>query len=636
MSSIGTSSRRLLPRQLHLLLLTAVLTVLATLALVLFWWHPQLQRQQPWEFWVAIAAAVGVVVLLSVALLRVRHGQNMLLSLERNFLEFMDAAADMMVVSTLDGQLIDVNRRTCELLGYKREQLLGKTLWDLDVDCYLRQHPHTRYYLERGRTISYETWYRAADGRRIPVESRARKTWWRDQPCLIELVRDITARKQADDALQESKAAVERARNLLETRMLERTEELQRRIIERNLAEKRARELSSLLSEIIDCMPSVIITVDAQRRVTQWNRQASRLTGIDASQANGKSLKVLLPQFDAQIDSLTEATRYGQQQHATRMHARLNDQPYLFDVVVYPLPIRGRGVVIRVDDITERVRMEQTLVQSEKMLSLGGLAAGMAHEINNPLGAILQSAQNIERRIALDWPRNAELAKQLGTSISIVHQYLERQRIPDFLCGIREAGERAAAIVADMLSFARPGTGELVAIDLAAAMDAAVRLANTEYNQKKKYDFRRISVQRDYQPHLPKVRAQRNQLEQVFLNLLTNAAQALMNTNDPQIHLRLYRQGSQGVIEIRDNGSGMEEPVRKRVFEPFFTTKDEGSGTGLGLSVSYFLITDQLHGQMEVESSPGDGSLFRIRLPFADSLASDRDDDSAGQIELPL
>ena len=628
--------RRYLPRQLNLLLTTAVSTVLAILMLVLVWWHPQTLNPQPWEFWFAIGAAGCVVVLLLLAMLRVRHGQTMLNSLERNFLEFMDAAADMMVISTLDGRIIDVNRRTCELLGYKREQLLGKTLWDLDIECYLRQHPHTRYYLERGRTISYETWYRAADGRRVPVESRARKAWWHDQACLIELVRDITARKQADDALQESKAAVERARNLLETKMLERTEELQRRIIERNLAEKRARELSTLLSEIIDCMPSVIITVDAQRRVTQWNRQASQLTGIDAAQASGKSLKVLLPQFDAQIDSLTEASRYGQRQHATRMHARLNDHPYLFDVVVYPLQIRGRGVVIRVDDITERVRMEQTLVQSEKMLSLGGLAAGMAHEINNPLGAILQSAQNIERRIALDWPRNAELAKQLGTSISIVHQYLEKQRIPDFLAGIREAGERAAAIVADMLSFARPGTGELVAIDLVGAMDAAVRLANTEYNQKKKYDFRRISVQRDYDNHLPKVRAQRNQLEQVFLNLLTNAAQALMTTHDPQIHLRLYRHGDHAVIEIRDNGSGMEEPVRKRVFEPFFTTKDEGSGTGLGLSVSYFLVTDQLHGQMDVESTPGEGSTFRIRLPFADAISRDSGNDQASQIELPL
>ena len=244
MTPFGSPPRRLLPRQLSVLLITAVITVLGILALVLVWWHPQTERPQPWEFWASISAAGAVVMLLLLALLRVRHGQTMLLSLERNFLEFMDAAADMMVISSLDGQIIDVNRRTCELLGYKREHLLGKMLWDLDIDCYLRQHPHTRYYLERGRTISYETWYRAADGRRVPVESRARKAWWRDQPCLIELVRDITARRQADDALQESTAAVERARNLLETRMLERTEELQRRIIERNLAEKRARELS--------------------------------------------------------------------------------------------------------------------------------------------------------------------------------------------------------------------------------------------------------------------------------------------------------------------------------------------------------------------------------------------------------
>ncbi len=623
------------PRQLYWLLALAIGTVVAVLVLVLVWWAPQRVTPQPWPFWVSIGAAVAIPLLLLFALVRVRHGHLMLQSLEHNFLEIMDAAADLVVVSSMTGQIIEVNRRTCQVLGFSREQLLGKTLWDIDIDCYLRQHPQTRYYLERGRTTSYETWYRTADGRRVPVESRARKAYWRDQPCLIELVRDITARKQADEALLESKSAVERARNLLESRMLERTEELQRRIVERNAAERRAQELATLLSDIIDCMPSAIITIDSQRRVTQWNQQAVKLSGIDAQHAAGQHLKTVLPQFDAQIDRLTEATRFGQLQHSARLSARLNDKNYLFDVMVYPLKQRGRGVVVRVDDITERSRMEQKLVQSEKMLSLGGLAAGMAHEINNPLGAILQSAQNIERRIAADWPRNNQLAQQIGTDMEIIRRYLETQRIPDFLASIREAGERAASIVTDMLSFARPGTGELVVIDLAQAMDAAVRLATTDYNQKKKFDFRRIQIVREFDDKLPNVRAQRNQLEQVFLNLLINAAQALFDQPAPQIVLRLLGRGNRAIIEVQDNGTGMDDSVRRRVFEPFFTTKEEGTGTGLGLSVSYFLITDQLHGTMEVESTLHVGSLFRIVLPAADA-GPETLVGSSSQIELPL
>jgi len=623
------------PRQLYWLLALAIAAVVAVLLLVLVWWAPQKAEPQPWEFWVSIGAALAIPVLLLVALARARHGHAMLQSLEHNFLEIMDAGADLVVISSMTGQILEVNRRTCQVLGFSREQLLDKTLWDIDIDCYLRQHPQTRYYLERGRTTSYETWYRTADGLRVPVESRARKAYWRDQPCLIELLRDITARKQADEALLESKSAVERARNLLESRMLERTEELQRRIVERNHAERRAQELATLLSDIIDCMPSAIITIDAQRRVSQWNQQAMRLTGIDAYQAIGQHMKTVLPQFDAQIDRLTEATRFGQLQHSARLSARLHDKNYLFDVMVYPLQQRGRGVVVRVDDITERSRMEQKLVQSEKMLSLGGLAAGMAHEINNPLGAILQSAQNIERRLAGDWPRNIQLAQQIGADMELIRRYLEQQRIPDFIGAIREAGDRAASIVTDMLSFSRPSTGELVAIDLVQAMDAAVRLATTDYNPKKKFDFRRILIVREFEENLPRVRAQRNQLEQVFLNLLINAAQALFEQASPQIVLRLLQRGNRAIIEVQDNGIGMDDSVRRRVFEPFFTTKEEGTGTGLGLSVSYFLITDQLHGAMDVESTLHVGSLFRIVLPAADA-GPEALTGSSGQIELPL
>ena len=588
-----------------------------------------------WYQWSALATMIFVVMLVGYAIYRARSSKKMLENLERNFLAFMEGAADMLLISAMDGRIIDANRRACELLGYSREELLSHTLWDIDIECYLRQHPHTRFYLERGRTISYESWYRTRSGHRFPIESRVRKAYWHDQPCLIEIVRDISVRRQAEDALQESKAAVERARNLLETRMLERTEELQKRVHERNLAERHAREISSLLSDIINYMPSIIITIDPQRRVTHWNQQAVELTGISALQAEGKSLKSLLPYFDHHIDSMTEATKFGQERFATRIQAKIQDRPYLFDVVIYPLKVKGRGVVIRVDDITEKVRMEQLLMQSEKMLSLGGLAAGMAHEINNPLGAIIQSTQNIERRLSEKWPRNHDIARQHELDLAVMRRYLEQQRIPEFLAGIRDAGERAAAIVTDMLSFARPGSGDLVNVDMPQAMDSAIRLAATDYNQKRHFDFRQIRIERDYAVDLSPVRAQRNQLEQVFLNLLTNAAQAMSEANqaDPWIRIRIFRRDHLMVTEVIDNGPGMEEHVRKRVFEPFFTTKEEGKGTGLGLSVSYFIITDQLKGSFEVESEPGKGTLFRINLP---AITLPHETPKPPQIELPL
>ena len=588
-----------------------------------------------WHLWTSIATLCAICVLVIYVIYRGRNSKKMLENLEKNFLAFMEGAADMLLISSMDGHIIDANRRTCELLGYSREEILSHSLWDVDIDCYLRQHPHTRFYLERGRTISYETWYRTRSGHRFPVESRVRKAFWHDKPCLIEIVRDISVRRQAEDALQESKAAVERARNLLETRMLERTEELQKRVQERNLAEKRARDISTLLADVIDYMPSILITIDTQRKVTHWNQQAVEISGISAQQAVGKSLKTLLPYFDVHIDAMAEASRFGQERFATRIQAKINERNYLLDVVIYPLRVKGRGVVIRVDDITEKVRMEQILVQSEKMMSLGGLAAGMAHEINNPLGAVIQSAQNIERRININWTRNHEIAKKYELDLTRMNAYLEQQRIPQFLTGIREAGERAAAIVADMLSFARPGSGDSVKVDVGLAMDSAIRLATTDYNQKKHFDFRQINIVKQYAAEPVLVKAQKNQLEQVFLNLLTNAAQAMSDagTQNPQLLLSIYSKNNHVVAEVSDNGPGMDEHVKRRVFEPFFTTKDEGKGTGLGLSVSYFIITDQLHGQFEVESEIGKGTHFRITLP---AIAQESNTPTTPQIELPL
>ncbi len=121
------------------------------------------------------------------------------------------------------------------------------------------------------------------------------------------------------------------------------------------------------------------------------------------------------------------------------------------------------GAVIRMDDITERIRIEQMMVQTEKMLSVGGLAAGMAHEINNPLSIIMQSAQNILRRVSKELPANRTEAEELGLDLDILHRYLEARGINGFIEGILEAGNRASRIVADMLAFSRRSTSEMSA-----------------------------------------------------------------------------------------------------------------------------------------------------------------------------
>jgi signal transduction histidine kinase len=155
---------------------------------------------------------------------------------------------------------------------------------------------------------------------------------------------------------------------------------------------------------------------------------------------------------------------------------------------------------------------------------------------------------------------------------------------------------------------------------LADVLDQALDLAASDFDLKKKYDFRSIEIVRDDAPDMPEVPMVLVEMEQVILNLLKNATQAMVENppeRKPRIVLHLRREQRYAVIEVADNGPGMTEEIRRRVFEPFFTTKEPGIGTGLGLSVSYMIVTQNHKGLMEVTSTPGGGARFTVRLPLS-------------------
>ena len=246
----------------------------------------------------------------------------------------------------------------------------------------------------------------------------------------------------------------------------------------------------------------------------------------------------------------------------------------------------------------------------------------MAHEINNPLAGIIQNAQVMKDRLTADMPRNVKAAQEAGVTMEAIRQYMEQREIVAMLAAIIEGGSRAAQIVQNMLSFSRKSDTVLIARNLPELIDRTVELAGNDYDLKKKYDFRQITIVREYEPGLPLVPCDASKLQQVLLNLLTNGAQAMAGLTDrrPQFVLRVKQDDAWAVIEVEDNGVGMAEEVRKRVFEPFFTTKEVGVGTGLGLSVSYFIITQNHGGTLEVESQPGQRTCFTIRLPLKNGI----------------
>ena len=287
-------------------------------------------------------------------------------------------------------------------------------------------------------------------------------------------------------------------------------------------------------------------------------------------------------------------------------------------------PLRFAGIHA---DITERKRMEEMMIQSEKMLSVGGLAAGMAHEINNPLAGMIQTAQVVTQRLraGAGIPANLKAAEAAGISMESIEQFMEARNIHKMLGNITESGHRVSEIVTNMLSFARKDDAAVSSHYLNDILDKTIELSSTDYNLKKAYDFKQVKIIREYDANPPLVPCQSSKIQQVLLNILTNGAQAMQGagTPDPVFIIRTYvdTAGNMACMEIEDNGPGIDDETRKHIFDPFFTTKPEGVGTGLGLSVSCFIITENHNGEMSVESSPGAGAKFIMRLP----LSMDRD-----------
>jgi PAS domain S-box-containing protein len=389
-------------------------------------------------------------------------------------------------------------------------------------------------------------------------------------------------------------------------------------IAERKEAQAKLKQLQHLLSNVIDSMPSSLIGLNVAGAITQWNRESETLAGIPSEQALGRPFTYVVPELAYLTEKIEQAIDKVMPIRDERVPLAFDKEIRHYDITVYPLGLDDiDGVVLRVDDISERLRMEETLVQSEKMLSVGGLAAGMAHEINNPLAGILQTVQVVKRRLYGTVAKNSAAASRLGISEQQIADYCSERGIDKMLEALESAGQRAAKIVNNMLGFSRKSRAHFSSQDLVQLLDETCELASSEYDLKKNYDFRNVVIVRDYDSKVPEVICDANQIEQVLFNLITNAAHAMADgaqNRNPRLTLRLAPDGDHVRIVVEDNGPGFDEATRKRVFEPFFTTKEVGVGTGLGLSVSYFIITENHQGTIEVDSSPGRGARFTIRL----------------------
>ena len=506
----------------------------------------------------------------------------------RYLASIVESSDDAIIGKALDGAIISWNSGAERLYGFTRREVLGRHVSMLIPGERAGDLAFILDRIRSGERLSnFETVRRAKDGRLVDVSLTVSPVYGQDGELIgsSTAARDITERKKAESALKE--------------------------------AEKTNREL-------VEHAPIGIFRSSPGGRYLMANTQLAKIYGYASVRDLMESVVDIGRQSYVDAADRAEALRLLHEGGVSRRTSRrFRKDGSVIWVATSTRAVRGEsGGLLYYEgfasDVTDRVRMEEAMVQAEKMATVGGLAAGMAHEINNPLSGILQGAQVAIARLLPEAPANLKAAERAGCPMESLQAYLHDRHVPEFLEAVRDSAKRAAGIVSNMLAFSKRSTSDWCEYDLNGIVEMAVDLCMQDYNLADRYDFKRIALTREYSaPALPAV-CSGPQIQQVLFNLLRNAAQAmaLAETPAPAIAVRTHSDGSHAVIEVRDNGPGMDEATRKSIFEPFFTTKAPGKGTGLGLFVSYFIVVSHHHGAIEVDSEPGKGATFTVRIPL--------------------
>ncbi len=334
--------------------------------------------------------------------------------------------------------------------------------------------------------------------------------------------------------------------------------------------------------EVVDAISPALCIVDRGGRIRRANRAFADLVNAPPAGLIGRPWQAFVPP-----EWTTDLQRALEQQGAGReVELRTGDRTYA--VTVVPISSTDRTtVVLLFDDQTERRRLQDQLIQSEKMSAIGQLIAGIAHDLNNPLASVVGFADYL-------------------TEVPSVPPALREP-----LSVIQEEAERASNIVKNLLSFARKQEHQRRPIPLKPLLDATFLLLRNQLMAH------RVDGVLEVEADLPVPDIDSNQIQQVFVNLINNAAQAIASTGRPGTVVVRARRWLDGVaIDVVDDGPGMSEGLAAQVFEPFFTTKPEGEGTGLGLSISQGIVREH-GGRIMLATEEGRGSTFTVQLPLA-------------------
>ena len=475
---------------------------------------------------------------------------------ETRFTELFESLQEGIYITTPDGTIVDVNPALVRMLGYdSKEEVLKRRVPEIFVDREERKL--VKEEVERQPMIQ---------GKEITLIRR-------DGTSIVCLNTAAAVRDNSGRVLRYQGALMD--------------------ITERREMERRLHQQQEFARRLVDSFPDLILVLDANAHYTFVSPRCKDVLGYDIEEAQNMAFGGRThPEDLPAANSLYQDIIAGRQSFASleiRVRHKLGEWRRIRFNFSPLADEKGNieGVVLSGRDVTDLKRLEEQLIQAEKLAAMGQMLAGVAHELNNPLTAILGVTELLRERQGEDDSTKRQL--------ELTH---------------RQA-RRAARIVQNLLEFSRPASPQKKPLDLSNLLDRTLQLHE--------HSLRRNNVEVDFrlQPDLPGVIGDANQLIQVFLNLITNAEQAIREVRDAgRIQIRAGRNGNQLAITVQDDGVGIRPESLPRIFDPFYTTKRPGGGTGLGLSICMSIIREH-GGNIEAETLPAGGSAFTIYLPIA-------------------
>jgi len=371
-------------------------------------------------------------------------------------------------------------------------------------------------------------------------------------------------------------------------------------ITEHQATADRLRESESYVNSILSSMPLMLIGLDHEGVITQWNWRAEKVSGLHAADVLGRSLWLAYPSITVTLEQIERASR----ENRTLTIKQSQRGQFHFDITVYPLNNQSdAGTVILIDDVSKRVMAENMLIQRDKMSSMGELAGTLAQDISTPVKAMLMDIREVQSRIAnLETESDRDPTPMLDDAL------------------IR--GEQVSAVVSNLLELASANADEMKPADITAIIDHSLDLAGAVLSGPSGLQFSDIQIEKRYESELPPIPCHATELQQVFLSLLRHCIHALGEVDQPGHRPVITIQANKFYdalwLKIQHNGRGIGLQEQQVLFEPFFTDPSgpefEDYDAGWRLSYAYFIITEQHRGQLAVTSDINIGTTFHIQL----------------------